>query len=81
MSFIDYLCVYKGDGFFRNGGDEAAGKPLDECCSHFVKLIESAIDINGTVFIATEDVIYHVAHESTSCEVAIDADLYILGRF
>ena len=81
MSFIDYFCVYKGDRFFGNRGDEAAGKPIDESSSHFVKLIESAINIDRTVFIATDDMIYHIAHESVSCEIALDADLYILGHF
>lgn len=81
LPFIHYFCVNERDRFFRNGGDKAPGKSFDECCSHFVKLIKSAIDIDGAIFIATYDVIYDIAHESISGLVAIDIDLYVLSQF
>lgn len=66
LSFVGYFIVDDGDGLDGYGWDEAAWTPLGECCSHFVKLVESAIDINGPIFVGPADVVYDILHESSS---------------
>jgi hypothetical protein len=80
LPLIGDLPIHERDGLFGDGGHEASREAFGECRPHLVKLIEPAVDVEGTVLITADDVIDHVVNEGYSGLMAGDVDLDAIGQ-